>query len=186
MRCSGRLVNSDLEFDARRPVVLPRDHRFTRLVIEDCHRRVHHSGVRATLAEVRSRYWVPKGRQVVEKVLGGCVTCKRQTGRPYSAPPASALPEFRVREAPPFSKVGVDFAGPLYVKGRAGHMVKVYVALFSCCVIRAVHLELVEDMSAVAFRRCLRRFAARNGTPALIVSDNAKTFQATESIKQVV
>ena len=166
MRCSGRQVNSDLQFDARRPVVLPRDHRFTRLVIEDCHRRVHHSGVRATLAEVRSRYWVPKGRQVVEKVLGGCVTCKRQTGRPYSAPPASALPEFRVREAPPFSKVGVDFAGPLYVKGRAGHMEKVYVALFSCCVTRAVHLEFVEDMSAV--RRCLRRFSARNGTPGCV------------------
>ena len=129
---------------------------------------------------------MPKGRQVVKKVLGECVTCKKLTGRRYSAPPTSALPEFRVREAPPFSKVGVDFAGPLYVKGRAGHMEKVHVALFSCCVTSAVLLELVEDMSAVAFRRCLKRFAARNGTPALIVSDNAKTFQATESIKQVV
>ena len=55
-----------------------------------------------------------------------------------------------------------------------------YIALFSCCVTRAIHLELVEDLSAAAFRRCLRRFAARYGTPALIVSDNAKTFQATE------
>jgi len=59
-------------------------------------------------------------------------------------------------------------------------MGKVYVALFSCCVTRAIRLELVEDLSAGAFRRCLRTFIARNGTPALIVSDNAKTFQATE------
>ena len=59
-------------------------------------------------------------------------------------------------------------------------MDKAYVALFSCCVTRAVHLELVEDLSAGAFRRCLRRFVARYGSPALIVSDNAKTFQATE------
>ena len=43
-----------------------------------------------------------------------------------------------------------------------------------------MHLELVEDLSAAAFRRCLRRFTARHGTPALIVSDNARTFQATE------
>ena len=59
-------------------------------------------------------------------------------------------------------------------------MEKVYIALFSCCVTRAVRLELVEDLSAAAFRRCLRRFTAKNGMPSLIVSDNAKTFQATE------
>ena len=180
LRCVGRLVNSDLEFDARRPVILPRQHRLTRLVIEECHQRVHHSGVRATLAELRSRYWVPRGRQVVKRILGECVICKKLTGKPYSTPPTAALPDFRVKEAPPFSRVGVDFAGPLYVKGRSGQMDKVYVALFSCCVTRAVHLELVEDLSAGAFRRCLRRFIARNGAPALIVSDNAKTFQATE------
>ena len=55
LRCEGRLVNSDLESEARRPLILPRQHRFTRLVIEECHQRVHHSGVRATLAELRSR-----------------------------------------------------------------------------------------------------------------------------------
>ena len=52
---------------------------------------------------------------------------------------------------------------------------KVYVALFSCCVTRAV-----EDLSAEAFTSCLRRFIARNGTPELIVSNNTTTFQATE------
>ena len=59
-------------------------------------------------------------------------------------------------------------------------MDKAYIVLFSCCVTRAIHLELVEDMSAEAFDRALRRFTARRGTPTLIVSDNAKTFQATE------
>ena len=68
----GRLVNSDLESEARRPVILPRQHRFTRLVIEECHQGVHHSGVRATFAELRSRYWVPRGRQVVKRILSVC------------------------------------------------------------------------------------------------------------------
>ena len=149
----------------------------TKLIIQYCHESVHHSGSRATLAQLRSNYWVPRGRQVVKGVLRECVTCKKLKGKPYSSPPTAALPEFRVREAPPFSRVGVDFSGPLYVKGKKGEMEKVYIALFSCCVIRAVHLE---DLSATAFRRCLRSFTARHGTPALIVSDNAKTFQATE------
>ena len=110
--------------------------------------------------------------------MGECVTCRKLTGKPYSAPTTAVLPDFRVREAPPFSRVGVDFAGPLYVKQKSGEMDKAYIALFLCCVTRAVRLELV-DLSTATFRRCLRRFIARNGTPALIVSDNAKTFQAT-------
>ena len=55
-----------------------------------------------------------------------------------------------------------------------------YIALFSCCITRAIHLELVPDLSAEAFKRVLRRYTSRKGTPVLIVSDNAKTFQATE------
>ncbi|CAB3999831.1 E3 ubiquitin- ligase DZIP3, partial [Paramuricea clavata] len=82
-------------------------------------------------------------------------------------------------ESPPFDKVGVDFAGPLYVK-QGKSMRKVYIALFSCCVTRALHLELVEDLSAQTFRRCLRRFTAARGNPSIIVSDNAKTFKAVE------
>ena len=92
---------------------------------------------------------------MVKGVLSECVTCKKLRGKPYSSPPTAALPEFRVIEVPPFCRVGVDFAGPLYVKGKKGEMKKVYIALFSCCVIRAVHLELVEDLSDAAFRRCL-------------------------------
>ena len=94
----------------------------------------------------------------------------------------AALPDFRVREVPPFSKVGVDFAGPLFVKGVSGEMEKVYIALFSCCVTRAIHLDLATDLSATAFIRCLRKFAARRGTPSLIVSDNAKTFKAASKV----
>ena len=76
-------------------------------------------------------------------------------------------------------KTGVGFAGPLHVKNATNGTDKVYIALFSCCVTRALHLDLVKDLSATKFLRCLRRFSARRGTPALIVSDNAKTFKAT-------
>ena len=53
LKCGGRLRNSDLDPLAQRPVILPKDHEFTKLVIEDCHNRVYHSGVRATLTELR-------------------------------------------------------------------------------------------------------------------------------------
>ena len=46
------------------------------------------------------------------------------------------------------------------------------------CFTRALNLELVEDLTAQSFLRCLRRFTARRGTLGLIVSDNAITFKA--------
>jgi hypothetical protein len=105
--------------------------------------------------------------------------CKRHLGKAYDKPKVGSLSRFRVKETPAFSKVGVDFAGPLYAKeGEA--MVKVYIALFTCCVSRAIYLDLVRSLNASTFMNCLRRFTARNGVPTMIVSDNAKTFKATE------
>ena len=180
VRCKGRLEYSELRPDARDPIILPKEHPLTLLQVRECHTRVLHSGVRSTLAELRTRFWVPKGRQVVKYVLNRCVVCKKMEGKSFSPPPTASLPDFRVNKAPPFSKTGVDFAGPLFVKDKSNEMRKVYVALFTCCVTRAVHLELVEDLSVETFKRCLRRFIARRGVPTLIVSDNAKTFKGIE------
>ena len=94
------------------------------------------------------------------------------------------LPPFRVQKAPPFSCSGVDFAGPLYIKQDNGTPTtattsKVWIALFTCCITRAVHLELVQDQSVPSFIQCLKRFSAHRGAPSMIVSDNGKTFKAT-------
>ena len=59
-------------------------------------------------------------------------------------------------------------------------MTKVYIALFTCATSRAVHLELVSSLDARTFLLCFRRFTGRRGLPKLIVSDIAKTFQASE------
>jgi len=186
VRCRGRMCNADLDDEAREPVLLPKGHRVTELIILNCHKRVHHSGLRATLAELRSKYWVPRGRQIVKTILNQCNVCKRHEGKPYSAPPTADLPHFRVRQDHPFSKIGVDFAGPLYVKGTKGNMTKVYIVLFTCCVTRAVHLDLVDSLDAKTFLLSLRRFTSRRGSPTLIVSDNAKTFQASsKSLKKL-
>ena len=56
-------------------------------------------------------------------------------------------------------------------------MVKVYIALFPCCVTTAVHLDLVRNLSGSCFLNCLRRLTTRRGAPTLIVLDNAKTFK---------
>ena len=175
--CKGRLSNSDLDIEAKFPILLPRDNTFTDLVIQDCHHRVGHLGLKATLAELRSRFWVPRGRQYVKRILSKCIVCIHKQGRPYNRPIEGPLPDFRVKDVPPFTNVGVDFAGPLFYKDIDGQMKKCYIVLYTCCTSRALHLDLVIDLSGPAFLRSLRRFTARRGTPSLINSDNAKTFK---------
>ena len=177
--CKGGLGNADLDFRSKFPILLPNNDKFTELVIADCHIRVHHCREKATLAELRSKFWVAKGRQCVKRVIRSCLVCKRLEGKAYGSPPTATLPDFRVKESPPFRKVGVDFAGPLYVKGPVDEMTKCYIALFTYCITRAVHLDLVQNLLATTFVNCLKRMCARRGTPSLIISGNAKTFKAT-------
>ena len=143
------------------------------------HERVFHNGVKETLTEVRSRFWILKGRALVKKVVHQFVLCRKFEGRPYLGPPPPPLPEFRVKEDPLFTYTGVDFAGPLYIKAsRATASSKVWICLYTCCMVRAVHLDVVPDMTTLAFIRRLKRFSARRGLPKMFVSDNGKTFKA--------
>ena len=138
-----------------------------------------HDGVKETLTELRSTFWLARGRQVVKKLLYSCVTCRRHEGKPYQAPPPPPLPEFRVKTAPAFAFTALDYAGPLYVKGANKKTEgKVWICLYTCCVTRAVHLDIVPDLTAEAFLRSFRRFTARRGLPLKIVSDNGSTFKS--------
>lgn len=87
----------------------------------------------------------------MKKVLSRCVICKRLEGKVYGVLRSIVLLEFRVKEVFLFFKVGVDFAGLVYVKALIGGMKKVYIALFFCCVIRVLYLEFVEDLSVEIF-----------------------------------
>ena len=179
LRCKGRIANADVPHETKFPALLPKNHYLSTLLVRDAHERVHHNRVEATLAQLRTRFWIVKGRQFVKRTLASCTVCRRYEGKSYRVPPQSDLPEFRLSQKPAFTYVGVDYAGPLYIKvsGQSA-LQKVYVLLFTCCSVRAVHLELATDLSVDVFIRCLRRFAARRGLPELIISDNAKTFKA--------
>ena len=126
------------------PVLLDSQHHLTTLIICDAHERVQHNGICETLTELRARYWIIHGRSLVRKVLHRCVTCRRFEGRAIYPPPPPPLPAFRVKEAPAFTYTGVDYAGPLYVKGpNNSKESKVWICLYTCCVVRAIHLEVL-------------------------------------------
>ena len=183
-RCGGRLGNANLPYATKHPVLL---HPITTLIIREAHHRVQHNGIKETLTEIRRKYWIVKAWSLVRSIIHRCVVCKRFEGAAYCGPPPPPLPTFRVREEPPFTYTGVDFAGPLYIRttGSSARN-KAWICLFTCCVVRAVHLEIVTDMSTETFIRCLKCFTARRGMPRRFVSDNGKTFKATATFLKTV
>ncbi|MEM7375552.1 MAG: DUF1759 domain-containing protein [Bacteroidota bacterium] len=175
--CKGRYQAADLPEAARSPILLPRDHCFSNLVIANAHRKVMHSGVSHTLSEVRSEFWIPHGRAIVKKVIYQCLLCRRyKTGKPFKLPPMPPLPHERTSQAIPFQYSGLDYFGPITIRVNQ-EKVKMWVCLFTCMVVRAVHLEFVTDCSSGEFLHALIRFVSRRGVPELIISDNAAQFR---------
>lgn len=103
------------------------------------------------------------------------------------------LPPARVQPTRPFQCVGLDYAGPVQVKQssrRNAPCVKGYILLSICFVVKAIHLELVGNLTTESFIAALRRFVSRRGKCAEIRSDNARTFvganKELESMKLLV
>ena len=186
-RCGGRLSNVDVPYSVKHPILLPRTHPLTTLIVREAHERVFHNGVKETLTETRRRFWIPKGRSLTRCIVHRCILCRRFEGVPFQGPPPPPLPDFRVKEDPAFTYTGVDFAGPLSIRVPGTSTTsKAWVCLFTCFVTRAVHLDAVSDQSTQTFIRCLKRFAARRGLPRKFISDNGKTFKAADKYIKVV
>ncbi|XP_033314590.1 uncharacterized protein LOC117213346, partial [Bombus bifarius] len=182
LRVGGRLGHSSMTFAQKHPIVLPKSSVTTR-IIEHEHKIHMHSGTQATLYAVRQRYWPVDGRSQVWRAIKGCVRCCRAQPPPVEYVMGN-LPEARVTESRPFTNVGVDYCGPFHInekRDRNRRQIKVYVAIFVCLAIKAVHIELVDDLTSEAFIAALRRFIARQGYCSTIHSDNGTNFRGASN-----
>ena len=96
---------------------------------------------------------------------------------PFKHPKATNLLKHRVNVIKPFQHTGIDYIGHVWVKTNEG-VSKMYLLIFTCLNIRAIHTELVQDMSTHSFILALLRFTNIYGIPSHIYSDNAKSFIA--------
>lgn len=179
LRVGGRIERAPVKYENKHQLILPKSSHLTKILIEAIHKESGHSGVNHVLAQLRRKYWIPSGRATVRRVIHRCLPCKRRsapTGQQFMAP----LPEARVRPyRPPFSSIGVDYFGPLYVKQGRSH-VKRYGCLFTCLSSRAIHLEIAHTLDTDSFLGALYRFISRRGRPECIYSDNGTNFRAGE------
>lgn len=171
----GRLQFSRADEGYKHPLILPKKHCVVEMLVRHYHELTGHSGQEHVLARLRERYWIVGGRSAVKGVLRRCFICKRQSSQPMKQMMSDLPPERITPDKPPFSFVGVDCFGPFTVKqGRKD--VKRYGCLFTCLVIRAIHIEILHSMDTDSFINGLERFISRRGRPEVIWSDNGSNF----------
>lgn len=123
--------------------------------------------------------WIVHGNRLISSVYRSCIKCLLFGASPMQQQMAPLPPE-RLLPGRPFAITGLDFAGPfpiLFSKGRGAKTTKGYVAIFVCFAIKAVHIEVVSDMTTEAFMAAYSRFTARRGLYSILYSDNGTTFK---------
>ncbi|VEN55472.1 unnamed protein product [Callosobruchus maculatus] len=179
LRVGGRLRQSSLSYDRKHPILLPRKHRLTYLIIQSVHNRSCHPGPQTLHYLLRQRYWILSAKRAIASVLSRCIKCFRVKPPPV-VPIMSDLPSVRISEVKPFSHSGVDLFGPLRMslgKRRGISSQKVYVCLFVCMATKAIHLEVVSDLTSEAVLAALRRFIGRRGRCSTNFVGAYKTLQ---------
>lgn len=179
IRVKTKIVNMPESCIFTRPILLPRNSLAVAQLIRTEHYKNNHAGLQIMMSKLREKYWIVHMRRQVKNVIRSCVVCSRFTCKKTEVPTAP-LPEDRVKTASIFQVVGIDLAGPFFLKDGS----KAWMVLFTCAVYRAIHLELVTSLSAEAFLLSLHRFISRRGRPSTIYTDNGTNFEgANNAIK---
>ncbi|XP_058128695.1 uncharacterized protein LOC131292964 [Anopheles ziemanni] len=176
LRVRGRLSGCRMiDEDLKRPIILPRRHYATDLIIADQHEKYFHTNHQTVVNYIRGKYYIPRLRVEFNRVRRACQQCKVRQVQP-SPPLMGNLPEQRVAvNQRPFSYCGVDYFGPITVAvGRRRE--KRWGVLFTCMTVRAVHIELAHSLSTESCLMAIRRFVAERGYPTEFLSDCGTNF----------
>ena len=178
LRVGGRQQNARFSFNSRCPVILPSKHPLVKLLIRSEHLRLLHGGPLLISASLSRQFHIVGGHKAIRSIVRNCVICRRRSARPRPQR-MGQLPIERITPDAVFSRVGLDYAGPVYLKQgsiRRPVLIKAYICVFVSLSVKAVHIEAVSDLTSEAFLACLRRFTARRGKPVLIWSDHGSNF----------
>uniref|UniRef100_A0AAG5D3P8 Integrase catalytic domain-containing protein n=1 Tax=Anopheles atroparvus TaxID=41427 RepID=A0AAG5D3P8_ANOAO len=176
LRIRGRLENCPLVQPAlKKPVILPRQHHATDLLIRDFHERYCHISQRTVMNEIRAKFYIPRLRVELNRVRRTCQLCRIWNAEPDS-PLMGNIPLERVAISQrPFTYCGVDYFGPMSVAvGR--RVEKRWGVIFTCLTVRAIHLEIASSLTTASCIMAVRRFIASRGRPTKFISDRGTNF----------
>ena len=111
-------------------------------------------------------------------VIRNCYECKKFRSIPYHSPKARPLSKDKTEKYFPSEFIGTNYVGPIHYKTKKESELKAHNLLFFCRVTRALHTELVSNLTTTQFIKSFKRLISRRGKPKIVYSDNAKIFKA--------
>ncbi|KAG7295220.1 hypothetical protein JYU34_022191 [Plutella xylostella] len=183
LRVGGRLHHANINYSKKFPIILPKYCHITKLIIRQEHLALMHGGLKLTLSSLQQRYYIINSVRECKSVIHKCVVCCRHKAE-ASKQLMGSLPKDRVNPARVFERVGMDYCGPFDIKQsskRSSTVSKGYVALFVCFASKAVHIEVVSDMSSETFLAAFKRFVNRRGIPTDVFCDNSTTYKGSNN-----
>lgn len=162
IRVGGRHCNAKMALSLIHPVVLPNKHPVTKLIARTEHIRLFHAGPTLMMSMLSQRFHIVGCRKLVRTIIRECVICRRESARPQPQLLGQLPMEYIISDSV-FDRVGVDYAGPVYVKHgpvRKPVVTKAYICIFVSLTVKVVHLEVVSDLSSEAFIAALHRFVS--------------------------
>ena len=182
LRVGSRATKSSaLTTTEKQPSILHKDSYIAKLLIAHYHNKVHHQGRIFTQAALRQAgYWIVGAQKLIKAYIYKCVTCRHLRGK-HASQLMGDLPQERVELSPPFTHVGVDTFGHFIVKERRSEL-KRWCIVFSCMYSRAIHIEVVNDLSTDSFLQALRRLQSIRGPVTTIFSDAGTNFMGAKNL----
>ena len=178
IRAQGRIGKSQLNFETKQPTLLHLKHHVVELFLRKEHENSHHEGTEHVRNIVQQILWILGIRNALRSLKNKCIRCRK--GRAQTKAPVMAdLPEERLVASTVFSYVSVDYFRPFTVKiGRRNE--KRWCCLFTCLIVRAVHIEIAPKLDTDSGLNAIMRFIARRGNPVKMINDNVINFVGAE------
>jgi len=104
-------------------------------------------------------------KQVIHPVLHHCLPCFKLKAA-ASQQLMGQLPLASVTVSRPFVNAGINYVGPFEIQSgntSSKTRTKCYIALYICMATKAIHLELVSNLTSEAFIAALKRLKLEEG-----------------------
>ncbi|KAG5678932.1 hypothetical protein PVAND_008552 [Polypedilum vanderplanki] len=177
----NRQVLHLVDYDHIRPIILPKKHAITELIILEIHKNHAHSYFKTVVNSIKNKFYIRHMKNVVKRIIKTkCHYCIRFTTR-LLKPIMGDLPQERLGAfEPPFSYIVIDVFGPIMVTPSkySKKVIKRWVLACICLCTRASHMEILKDLSTESILEALEITFTIRGTAKEIYSDLAPSFLA--------
>ena len=185
-RDESHILRIQSKFDRKvdyNPILLPSNSQLTTLIVRHTHVKLGHSGIYATIREVRKNFWIEKCFSTVKKVYKSCIICKKVNERPIQLN-QNKYREFRSNPPrKPFQSVFLDYIGPFTIDLQ-GERKKVWLLIITCLWSRAIDLKVCLNANVYEFLKAIQLHCFEYGIFESCISDLGSQIQCgAHSIK---